>query len=277
MTSSKLALVLLALAAGCGGVPEEEEPLLEERAEPRAPCAAGARLKVLTLNMRGHAAGPAELQRIAELLAAEDPDLVGLQEVYWYLHPSASQAHALAGLLLARTRRVYHVALQTQHSYGVAGIGVALLGKPTLGALQAHALPKLEKEGRVVLRASLGTSPPVDAFVTHLTNDAAKAAVQAKDLVGWLAGFPARPRILVGDFNAGPSSTAHVTLASSLVDAWAATRGPSGGATIPAHKPGLRIDYIFVGGGALPRSAATRGSAALSDHLAVTAEVEIAR
>ncbi|NND71110.1 MAG: endonuclease/exonuclease/phosphatase family protein [Rhodothermales bacterium] len=96
---------------------------------------------------------------------------------------------------------------------------------------------------------------------------------------------PTSPAILVGDFNADPSTQAYQTITRSLSDAMLSSETPHHGPEDTRYgfevtgEPGTRIDYIFVNDyvdvlrhGTLSDS---WNGAFASDHLAVLAEVEI--
>jgi endonuclease/exonuclease/phosphatase family metal-dependent hydrolase len=237
-----------------------------------------APLKLMTFNIRGSAQTPSTLEGLAGFIAAQDPDLVGLQEVYRYVVSNVNQAAIVAAALATLHGKKYTSFYLEQHSFVVAGIGVAVLSKYPITSTSAHSLPLVESEGRVVLRAAIDAPlRPVDLFVTHLTNQSQGVQAQASDLVSWVSSFAGRPKLLAGDFNASPSSGVYSLLCGAFVDTWSAVHGQPGGPTIPADKPALRIDYVLVDRASATRPLAVQvlGDPALSDHLSVISTVEV--
>lgn len=280
------------LLVGCGGV--EEDEVLDDadlaayadeggEADPDAAMeretSATARLVVMTQNIRGCDAGSKQLNALANLIYQQNPDVVGLQEVYWRGAPSLNQARDVVKILKARGRSYYY-SYQAQQSWVVLGIGVAILSKYPISGIAARSLPKVEKENRVVLHATIKKPGRyVDFFVTHLTNNHANSDAgilqQAQSLYSWMSTYSGKPKILVGDFNATPKSRAYSYVAGKLVDSWAALHGTGGGFTMSAAKPTVRFDYIMLDRPSKIRaiSSVVRGSAAISDHLGVVSTI----
>lgn len=264
-----------------GAPPADAGPIGKEASAPKpdsAPPKQKAKLKVMTYNIKGSAQNPSTLNNLATFIAQQDPDLVGMQEVYNYVAQGANQAAIVAAALSTLHGKKYTTYYLQQHSFVVAGIGVAVLSKYPIASTTAHNLPKVESENRVVLRAVISTPlRQVDFFVTHLTNQSAVVYTQAQDLASWVSGFSGKPKILVGDFNASPTSNVYSLLTKTMVDTWASVHGGSGGGTIPSDKPGARIDFIFVDNASNTKALSSQvaGNATLSDHLAVVSTVEI--
>jgi endonuclease/exonuclease/phosphatase family metal-dependent hydrolase len=260
------------------GAPAPDAGRDQQRPAPSSRPLKTAKLKVMTFNVRGHAQTPSTLSALASFIAAQDPDLVALEEVYRYVANNANQAAIVAAALWAMHGKKYTTFYLEQHSFVVAGIGVAVLSKHPITSTSAHGLPVVESEGRVVLRAAIDAPlRPVDLFVTHLTNKNEGVLTQAKDLVSWVSGFAGRPKLLAGDFNASPSSAVYSLLGGSFLDTWSDVHGPSGGFTISADKPTVRIDFIFAdrASGTKALEARVVGDPKLSDHLSLISTVEI--
>jgi endonuclease/exonuclease/phosphatase family metal-dependent hydrolase len=84
-----------------------------------------------------------------------------------------------------------------------------------------------------------------------------------------------RDRVLIGgDLNAHPDDPATLALAERYPDVWRSA-GEGEGRSMPAAGPTARIDYVFASPDLMPTRAWIAGSAAISDHLMVAAEVEV--
>jgi len=103
---------------------------------------------------------------------------------------------------------------------------------------------------------------------------------QVADMMAVMAEDRGRPRVLVGDFNAGHDATELAPLWTELVDAWSAAGEGAPGLTYPADAPASRIDYVTaarlveVWRVTVP---ATAPATTASDHLPVLADLRVAR
>ena len=235
-----------------------------------APCDG---FTVITYNIHhGAPAGDAyDLRAIAAVIAQEGADIVGLQEVdsRW----SARSAHDDQPALLQ--------AWSGKH--GCYGPNLATASGGRYGNMILSRYPILEcrnqplptpagKEQRGVMEAVVEVDGRrVRVVNTHLGLSREERRAQV-DAVAALAGAGNEPRILLGDFNAGPGRDDELAaLYRTHADAWdEAGTGP--GFTISADAPRARIDFIFLSaalGARCARVPVTRAS----DHLPVAATV----
>jgi endonuclease/exonuclease/phosphatase family metal-dependent hydrolase len=216
--------------------------------------------------------------RIAEVIALYQPDVVALQELD-VARPrtgGADQPALIAGAL--KMHHHFHPALE------IAGerYGDAILSRFPLRVVRAGPLPTLTKgiwpEPRGVLWVSVECDGgPVQVLNTHLGLSGRERAAQAETLLGpdWL-GHPdcTEPRVLCGDFNAWPLSPAYRRLHDALPEA--KERRGRGLSTFPSRWPLLRLDHVFhspdlaVSDVRVPRTRLTRLA---SDHLPLIVEV----
>jgi len=188
--------------------------------------------------------------RIADVIAAYEPDVVALQEldVGRARTGGGDQAYAIAQALGMDVH--FHASLRVhREEYGNA----ILTHRPSelvkTGALPGLAgKPALEPRGALWTAVNLGGTD-IQVINTHLGLRRHERLAQIDTLMGphWLGHQACRePVILLGDFNATPRSRAYQRLVSYLRDAQAETRSPRPKATFPSRLPMLRIDHVFV-------------------------------
>ncbi len=221
--------------------------------------------------------GRVDPARIAETIARCEPDIVALQEVDVGRKRSggADQAQMIAAHL--KLASYFHPALHLEtEQYGDA----ILTALPTR-VVHAAPLPSIgEPRGAIWVAVDIGGGT-LQVFNTHLGLRRRERIRQVSTLLGpdWLGSARCRdePTVLLGDFNAVPSSMPYRTLArhgrDALVDAGARVRP-----TFPSRFPVLRLDHIFVSGGVRAVHAevvADRRTRSASDHLPVLATVDV--
>jgi endonuclease/exonuclease/phosphatase family metal-dependent hydrolase len=222
--------------------------------------------------------------RIADVIAAYEPDAVALQEldVGRARTGGVDQAHAIAQALGMHVH--FHASMRVlEEEYGNA----ILTHRPSK-LVKAEALPGLAGKPRLEPRGALWASiniggTDVQIINTHLGLRRHERLAQVNALLGphWL-GHQAccEPMILLGDLNATPRSRAYQRLATHLRDAQALAKLPKPRATFPSRLPMLRIDHVFVSRGiAVQRVETVRTPLAriASDHLPLMVEFQIFR
>lgn len=262
-------------------------------------------MRFLTYNIR--LGLESSLRRVGEVLAEGDADLIGLQEVGrdWIMGAPGDQL-AVLGRMLGLPHRVYAPALRihprlhpwTTQNTGLPPRALRLLATPGplvrppgpriawygLGLLSRwpvleHTvipLPREKDEQRVLLLARLATSRgPLLVGVTHLAVQQEERLEQARVLASLLRAQDDVPLVLLGDLNDAPGSpTLRRIVAGDLVqDSFLAAGQGGEGATFPARRPLVRLDYALFGRGLRPRSCLALQAIA-SDHLPVLAESE---
>jgi endonuclease/exonuclease/phosphatase family metal-dependent hydrolase len=242
--------------------------------------------RILTYNVHRCVGGDRRLdvRRVADVIAAEAPDIVALQEVDVGRARTGGtdQAHDLARRLGMVSR--FNAAFQVEEEQ----FGDAILTARPERLIRAAPLPgypripRLEPRGALWVAIDLGAGQEVQVINTHLGLVPREQQLQAAALAGedWLGAKARRdPLILLGDFNATPRTLVHRTLAGRLDDAHA-LRGESRTrlATFPASLPMLRIDHVFVSAGVRAASLRVVTSAlarAASDHLPLVMDFEL--
>lgn len=267
--------------------------LIEGQTEERPRIAAEApnsvasrRLRLVTYNVR-HCRGTdgrVAPERVAQVIAALEPDIVALQEVDVGRARTGGldQAEEIARLVGMFAH--FHPALHIEEER----YGDALLTHLPSRLKRADALPGLlqrpglEPRGALWVEVTAG-DVALQVLTTHFGLLGAERIAQAEALLGpdWL-GDPAcrAPTVLLGDFNATGWSRAYRRLSRRLTDARRLTgeRRWRGGASFPSRFPLLRIDHVFVSERvAVERIAVVDNALArqASDHLPVLAEIRI--
>lgn len=198
-------------------------------------------LKVISYNIQGHAAGRRgdHIPKIAETIAALEPDIVGLQEVHCrtrasQLHDQAETIAKLSGLNLYFGRSC---------AMDGGDYGNAVLTRGTITSAQAHPLPG-SGEPRSLLESEIEIDGVSLAFyVTHLAawgRLLRRARISQIGTLGDITAAAKKPHILVGDFNVPPAAEELRTL---LARGHLRIAGNTKEPTFPMTRQ--RLDYIF--------------------------------
>jgi len=171
-------------------------------------------LRVMSYNIQGHAAARRQdhLPKLAEVIAAVKPDVVGLQEVHCRTRAGpVHQGEALASLT------------GLQHWFGRScamdggDYGNAVLTRGTIESAYVHPLPG-SGEPRSVLQTDIALDGiRFTFFVTHLAawgRLLRNARMQQVATLGDITARGALPHVLVGDFNVPPAADEIKTLLS---------------------------------------------------------------
>jgi endonuclease/exonuclease/phosphatase family metal-dependent hydrolase len=239
-------LPLLLMATICGHAePSRKLPDLDR---------AKGQIRVVTYNILGgrNTDGARELNRVAEVVRALNPDLVALQEVD--VGTKRINGRDVAKELGALTGLQAYFAEAMPFQGGRYGVGV--LTRLPAESHRGHLLPaRPGSEPRAALEVVYRMHEAADArrvrFIsTHLDHQRAEddRVAQVEKL---LELFPepsmAPVAILAGDLNAGLGAPSLGLLAPKWVAVW-----PDGNAaaTFPVEKPRVGIDHVFTGRGA---------------------------
>jgi endonuclease/exonuclease/phosphatase family metal-dependent hydrolase len=223
-------------------------------------------LRFLTLNLWGEN-GPWEsrLTLVADKLESLLPDVVALQEVREVPGRIVNQAE-----LLARRRGWHHV-FAPSTAWGGGHEGLAVLSRFPIGAHAARPLPHTaEGEGRIVLSARVDSDMgEIWVHTTHLSFREAEGRKREEQVLAVDEVVAAHkndnPQVVMGDFNAVPSSdeirwlvglTSLDGRRTHYQDAWDVVHAGQPGWTWARANPytdrmhwlraDRRIDYIFV-------------------------------
>jgi endonuclease/exonuclease/phosphatase family metal-dependent hydrolase len=240
------------------------------------------RLRVMTYNVHGCVGidGRHAPERIAEVIAEYEPDLVALQEVDVGRERSdrVDQPQQIGRLL--GMEHVFSMACEMDGGQ----YGNAFLSRHPIEVVKAACLPPFERvagrEPRGALLAIIrGKFGAVHVLNTHLGLDRDERGLQADALRGgdWL-GDPIcqAPVVVCGDLNARPGSPPYTRLRGNLVDVQEAVPELRPRRTWPAVLPIFRLDHVFVSNDLqveafeVPSDRLTRVA---SDHLPVVVDL----
>ena len=215
-----------------------------------------------------------DLTRIAGVINAQHPDLVGLQEVDRGVE--RTQRIDEIAEIAKLTKMEYAFAFNLRYQGGQ--YGVAILSRFPIMATD-HRLYKntREAERRGFIRAEVQAHGQTLNFVTtHLDYQYEDGRVfEAEQLVGALKDVKG-PMILVGDFNDVPAGEAYRLARLQFGDAWNENHPNENGFSYPADKPAKRIDYILFRPSQQVRTRrAWIPETLASDHVPVVADLEI--
>ena len=232
------------------------------------------KLKVLTYNIHHgeNMKQVLDLQGIANVILATNPDLVALQEVDSSTSRT-SQSDQLKELASITGMYTYFVKAM---DFDGGGYGTGILSRYPIDNSITLPLPSAkgnEPRAAGIVTIKLPGDSTLRFVTTHL--DAGKQATDRIAQANALAEYfreTATPVIMAGDFNALPASKEVTVLKQVFTDA-TSQLGP----TFPADSPKVKLDYIMV----FPKHRWTITGARIieetvaSDHRPVLCELEI--
>ncbi len=215
-----------------------------------------------------------DLQRIAEVINHEQPDLVGLQEVDRGVRRTQGVDEIVE--LSKLTKMDYAFAHNLDYQGGE--YGVAILSRFPIGKIEHRKFQnRREAERRGMLRIEVDVAGHIVNFLTtHLDYQYADGRLFESEQLLRVLDSTNGPIVIVGDLNDEPSGDTYKLVTSKFQDAWITSKAKDDGLSYPADKPAKRIDYIFyrTSDGVKAKKAWTVHTLA-SDHVPVVAELEI--
>jgi endonuclease/exonuclease/phosphatase family metal-dependent hydrolase len=221
--------------------------------------------------------GKLDLERIADVIKAQQPDLVALQEVdKGVARTDRIDIPAELARLTGLTARFYN-----NFSFQGGEYGNAVLSRfPVVTERNTHLEMLRPGEQRGVLQTvvQLPGNRRLLFAATHIDyrRDDAERLQNVKEFKGLLDRYPDLAFILCGDFNDFPKSRVHAAMKEDFVDCWEAV-GKGDGFTFSSERPRSRIDYVWVArrpGAPQPKRAWIPATQA-SDHLPLVLELEL--
>ncbi|MBT9588385.1 endonuclease/exonuclease/phosphatase family protein [bacterium] len=197
-------------------------------------------MRIMTYNIRSGRGldGRLNLDRIAQVIAAENPDVVALQEVDCKRRRTRHQDQAQ---MLAK-QLGYHCAFVAARRWQQGEYGNALLSRFPLLECQRVLLPKplrLPVEARCMMQLTLAVpGGELHIWNTHLGLLAAERRLQVQLLLQHFLHQPDRRLILCGDFNARPRSKEITGLGLHLQRVLSHR-------TFPGFLPVVHLDHVF--------------------------------
>ena len=183
--------------------------------------------------------GKLDLERIAQIIRAQKPDLVALQEVDDRATRSGGVAQAAELGRLTGMHAVFGKAMDFQGG----GYGQAILSKLPIREHHVHQLPQRPgREPRILVVATIDA--PGEDFLfagVHLDHELEEVRLEQATEVNRLLIHTGPATILAGDFNAVPESGTM----RAFIPKWKDSAGEQAAPTIPAGQPRRRIDFIL--------------------------------
>jgi endonuclease/exonuclease/phosphatase family metal-dependent hydrolase len=215
-----------------------------------------------------------DLEKIADVINKQHPDLVALQEVDRGVR--RTQGIDEIAELAKLTKLNYAFAHNIDYQGGE--YGVAILSKFSIDKIDHVKFEnRREAERRGLLRIEVAFARRTIHFVTtHLDYQYTDGRLfETEQLLRALEG-KVGPIIVAGDFNDEETGDSYKLMRTKFQDAWTESKTKEAGLSYPADKPAKRIDYIFFRGsdGWRVKKAWTVHSLA-SDHVPVIADLEI--
>ena len=220
--------------------------------------------------------GANNLERVVTWIVNVNPHVVSLNEVEKEngYNDDADEPAVLESALESRTGVPWYGCF-AQRDGAATGQGNLILSRLPIQSCA----PQLLSATRSVARATLSVgNVVVTVFSTHLDDASASTrTVQIAELASLSATAPAE-RILMGDFNAGPSAAELEPLRTGWDDAWAVAVAGGTAVSYPGNTAGNtrngRIDYIWrskSGARLALQSAQVYDTGTISDHRPVSA------
>lgn len=217
------------------------------------------------------------LERVAQVIEDEQPDVIGLQEVDRHFGERSDfvdQARWLADRLGMRV--VFGANLDFDPLTAGAErrqYGTAILSRYRIHRWRNTLLPRPaggEQRGLLEARVTV-RGVPVRVFNTHLQHDSQAERLAQIAQVRAIVADSRESVVLVGDLNATPESPEIEAITEDLTDTWVEA-GEGDGYTYDAETPHARIDYVLTSADVVARTAAVVTTDA-SDHLPVVADL----
>ncbi|HEY8223806.1 MAG TPA: endonuclease/exonuclease/phosphatase family protein [Pyrinomonadaceae bacterium] len=215
-----------------------------------------------------------DLQRIADVINKERPDLVALQEVDRGVERTQRKDE------IVELARLTHMEYAFAHNLDYQGgqYGVAILSRYPIRTTDHRMYQnkrEAERRGMIRIEAKIG-GKLVNFVTTHLDYQFQDGRLfEAEQLVEFLRDVKG-PLILAGDFNDEPTGTAYKLMLTQFDDTWLSSRQKASGFTYPADKPIKRIDYILIRKSDRLRARKSSVVETLaSDHIPVLTEIEL--
>jgi len=215
-----------------------------------------------------------DLERIADVINNEHPDLVGLQEVDRGVKRTELRDEILE--LAKLTGMDYAFAHNLDYQGGQ--YGVAILSRLPIQKIDHRKYENTrEAERRGMIRVEVKLDNKIINFTTtHLDYQHEDGRLfETEQMLKFLQGVKG-PLIVVGDFNDEPTGGAYKLMLTKFQDAWVRGKAKGEGLSYPADKPSKRIDYVFTRQSDRMRvQKAWIVDTFASDHLPVVVELEV--
>lgn len=183
--------------------------------------------------------GKLNLQRIADAINRQAPDLVGIQEVDLNTTRSGLVDEATTLGSLTGMKPFFGKAIPFQGGE----YGIAILARDPDATMHSHIpLPGAEPRTLLAIQTKTKEGKPLVFVNTHFDLQQQRQMESAKIIAGWLGKLDGLPAIFVGDFNCEPNSETFLELTKT----WKHVTKGKPLPTFPAPKPSREIDHAFI-------------------------------
>ncbi|WP_162793780.1 endonuclease/exonuclease/phosphatase family protein [Streptomyces paludis] len=279
----------LALVAAGSGAPAQAAPAqAAQAAEPTATTAAALSLRVMDWNIQGGKGtdGVTDINRVARVIGAQDPDVVTLQELHD--NRAIGGVNQWGALLDALPQYSAHFAKSDTNALGGLA-GNVILSKYPIKETLTYQLPQYPANTTAVLRSLGGARLDVDGtavrvYTTHLSAGVGTEATerrnrQARAVIDKLpSALMTSPMLLTGDLNVRPDDGIRPWFAAAdWIDSWTRVNVNTGASAVTHPGDGLddsRIDYVY-STPAFDVDGAHTVSTNASDHLPVVTDLTV--
>ncbi|MDT0341468.1 endonuclease/exonuclease/phosphatase family protein [Streptomyces litchfieldiae] len=244
-------------------------------------------VRVLDWNIQGATGtdGVTDIDRVGDLIAQQNPDVVTLQEVH---NNAAIGAENQWQVLLDRFPQYEaHFARSDDNALG-GSAGNLILSRYPIEERLTRLLPQYPADSTAVRRSLGGVRVDVGGtdlrvYTTHLSSGIGAEATerrnrQARDVLTALpAALMTSPMLLTGDLNVRPGDAIRPWFAEAgWIDAWTTVNANTGAGAIthPGSGDDARIDYVYATP-AFQVSAARTVPTTASDHLPVVVDLTV--
>ncbi|MEW1718689.1 endonuclease/exonuclease/phosphatase family protein [Streptomyces sp. NPDC093109] len=277
------ALALVAAGAGAGGGVSYAAD-----GDSATTAAAALSLRVMDWNIQGGKGtdGVTDINRIARVIGAQNPDVVTLQELHD--NRAIGGVNQWQALLDALPGYSAHFAKSDTNALGGVA-GNLILSKYPIKETLTYQLPQYPAGTTAVLRSLGGARLDVDGtavrvYTTHLSAGVGTEATerrnrQARAVIDKLpSSLVTSPMLLTGDLNVRPDDGIRPWFAAAdWIDSWTRVNANTGASAVTHPGDGLddsRIDYVY-STPALDVGSAHTVSTNASDHLPVVTDLTV--
>lgn len=215
--------------------------------------------------------GVVDLERIANVIKSENPDILLLQEVDVNLDRSGTRD---LPRILSEMTGLEYVRFGKNLDIDGGRYGNATLSGFKITSSRNFHFNQIGPEQRGVLATEISVNGRkllvLNTHLDHSEGDSERLLYSGKTMRDILPEYTADAVLFGGDFNDIPTSLMYRQLTEEFEDAWMVS-GQGKGMTIPVGEPSKRIDYIFFKGNIRPDSTWVPETEA-SDHLPVVAD-----
>lgn len=215
------------------------------------------------------------LDKICEVIASAEPDIVGLNEVYG---DGPSKAYTAQAQYIAGKLGMYYYFADALYMTDEGPYGVALLSRFPFHDVKRVLIPDppvrdedAYYETRIIIKACVKPDgEPLNVYISHFGLAKSERRSAAAALCAALDGDGTRS-VFMGDLNTTPAEPYLSPIRERMSDTSELVCGSK--LTFPSDTPEIQIDYIFTRG--VTALSAQVLPAAASDHRPYTAELEL--